>query len=105
MEWGVLTMVSYCRLSFGCHVAGSDVAPGFHYWALVVFVVVAAVSVRGGVRLCSFWGVCCCLGSRSLSGHSDDDERRIRIRRSSSGCHVAVSDVAPGICVSKEKGS
>ena len=43
--------------------------------------------------------------SSSLSGRSDDDERRIRICRSSSGRHIAVSDVAPGICVSKEKGS
>ena len=36
MGWGVLTVVSYCRSSFGCHVAGSDMAPGFRYWALVV---------------------------------------------------------------------
>ena len=42
--------------------------------------------------------------SSSLSGQSDDDERRIRICCSSSGRHVAVSDVAPGMCVSKEKG-
>ena len=42
--------------------------------------------------------------SSSLSLRSDDDERRIRIRRSSFGRHVAVSDVAPGRCVSKEKG-
>ena len=28
-----------------------------------------------------------------------------RIHRSSSGCHVAVSDVAPGMRVSKDKGS
>ena len=58
----MLTVVSYCRSSFGCHVAGSDVAPGFRYWALVVFVVVAAVSVCVGICLCSFWGVCCCSG-------------------------------------------
>ena len=64
MEWGVLTVVSYRCLSFGCHIAGSDVAPGFHYWALVVFVVVAAISVCVGIRSCSFWGVCRCLGSR-----------------------------------------
>ena len=31
---------------------------------LVVFVVVVAVSVRVGVRSCSFWGVRRCLGSR-----------------------------------------
>ena len=42
--------------------------------------------------------------SSSLSGHSDDDEPWIRIRRSSSGRHVTVSNVAPGMCVSKERG-
>ena len=47
---------------FGCHIAGSNVAPGFRYWALVVFLVVAAVSVRVGICSCSFWGICHCLG-------------------------------------------
>ena len=42
--------------------------------------------------------------SSSLSGHLDDDEQQIRICCSSSGRHVAVSDVAPGMCVSKERG-
>ena len=42
--------------------------------------------------------------SSSLSGRSDDDERRIRIHRSSFCRHIAVSDVAPGMCVSKAKG-
>ena len=55
-------MVSYRHSLFGCHIAAGDVAPGFHSWALVVFVVVAAVSVHVGVRSCSFWGLCCCLG-------------------------------------------
>ena len=63
MGWGVLTMVSYCCSSFGCHITDSDVAPGFHYWALVVFMVVAAVSVHVGICSCSFWGICCYLGS------------------------------------------
>ena len=64
LGWGVLTMVSYCCLSFGCHVTGSNVAPGFRLWALVVFVVVAAVSVHVGIHLCLFWGICHCLGGR-----------------------------------------
>ena len=63
MGWGVLTMVSYQHSLFGCHITGSNVAPGFCYWALVVFVVVAAVSVRVGIRSCLFWGICHCLGS------------------------------------------
>ena len=64
MGWGVLTVVSYQHSSFGCHIAGSNVAPGFHYWALVVFVMVAAISVHVGICLCLFWGICHCLGSR-----------------------------------------
>ena len=44
------------------HHSASDVAPGFRYWALVVFMVLAAVSECVGIRSCSFWGVCRCLG-------------------------------------------
>ena len=66
--------------------------------------VVVAVSVRVGI--CSFvLGHTSLFGRSSLlSGRSDDDERRIRIHHSSFGRHVAVSDVAPGMCVSKAKG-
>ena len=42
--------------------------------------------------------------SSLLSGQLDNDERQIRIRRSSFGRHVTISDVASGMCVSKEKG-
>ena len=54
--WGVLTVVSY-------RCSASDVAPGFRYWALVVFMVLAAVSECVGICSCSFWGICRCLGS------------------------------------------
>ena len=62
MGWGVLTVVLYCHSLFGCHIAGSDVAPGFHLWVLVVFVVVAAVSLCVSIHSCLSWGICCCLG-------------------------------------------
>lgn len=63
-------MVCYHCSSFGCHIAAGDVAPGFHLWALVFFVVVVAISVNVGLHSCSFW----CLSSFGwlslLSGQS-----------------------------------
>ena len=38
------------------------------------------------------------------SGRLDNDEQWIQICRLSFGRHITVSDVAPGMCVSKEKG-
>ena len=58
----------------------------------------------GGSRFCAcghlFMFI---LGHMLLFGQSDDDERWIQICCSSCDRHVAVSDMAPGMCVSKEK--
>ena len=57
---------------------------------------VVSVVVRRGCAVS--WSVG---GSGFECSPIDNDEQQIQIRHSSFGCHVAVSDVAPGMCVSK----
>jgi hypothetical protein len=72
-----------CHSSLGCHVAVSNMAPGFHIRQMT-----------GRQVSLLTWGRC------HLCSLVDDGEQRRRTtnvaRHSSFGYHVAVSDVAPG---------